>query len=316
MNAAARYVFGPVPSRRLGQSLGVDVIPRKLCTLNCIYCELGTTAHTTLKRAEYVSSTQVVAEIRSAITAGGIDHITFSGSGEPTLNSSLGAMIHDVKRLTDIPVAVITNGTLMFLEEVRNDLLAADVVLPSLDAATRAGFAAVNRPHQDLRLGTILRGMQQFRASYKGQIWMEIFLTRGVNDSEEELEMLRLVLERIRPDRIQLNTVVRPPAESSAQRVELHRLIQIKAFFGDSCEIIAAHTGSMLAPGRTVDPAVLVGMVARRPMTAEEIAAGTGMPSAEICRHLNSLEAGHRITSFMFDGKRYYRTEEIVPGRA
>jgi wyosine [tRNA(Phe)-imidazoG37] synthetase (radical SAM superfamily) len=183
----------------------------------------------------------------------------------------------------------------------------ADVVLPSLDAATTEGFALVNRPHPHLRIGSIVRGLQEFRREYRGAIWLEVFLARGMNDSDEELEALRMVLREIAPDKIQLNTVVRPPAEQMAQRVEMHRLLQIKAFLGSSCEIIVPHSGGVPPRQRRIDATAVVGMVARRPMTLEEIASGTGISRREVRNMLDRLEATDTVSSFVFDGKQYFR---------
>src|SRR5512135_2583332 len=169
------YIFGPVPSRRLGLSLGVDVIPKKVCTLDCVYCEVGATDKRALRRREYFPAEAIIAEVEGALAShANVDYISFSGSGEPTLNSKLGEIIRAVKAMTSIPVAVITNGTLFSLEDVRYDLIVADVVLPSLDAATQEVFEKIDRPHPQLRIETIIEGLREFRREYKGQLWLEI----------------------------------------------------------------------------------------------------------------------------------------------
>jgi len=303
-----QHVFGPVPSRRLGHSLGVDIIPRKLCTLDCIYCELGRTDKRALRRKVYVPPSEILPEIRSAVKAGGIDTITFSGSGEPTLNSSLGFMIHDVKSWTILPVAVITNGTLLFMPDVRKDLLEADLVLPSLNAATTAAFERTNRPHPRLRLDTILEGLRQFRFEYHGRFWLEIFLVEGVNDSKEDIAALKSAVARIRPDRIQLNTVVRPPSEPSAQRLSMKRMEEIREHFGDTCEIIPDWAAQ---PNDSADLPIhkdIVAMVSRRPMTATDIAASIRLPLAAIMKQLAFLEESGAVRLSFYGGEWYYRS--------
>jgi wyosine [tRNA(Phe)-imidazoG37] synthetase (radical SAM superfamily) len=232
-------VFGPKRSRRLGRSLAVDVIPRKTCPLDCVYCELGRTDHLTLERKEYVRADAVLEELREVLRnqEGEIDYITLSASGEPTLNSKLGEIIREIKRMTTIPVAVLTNGVLLFREDVRKDLLAADVVLPSLDAVSDHAFEAINRPHGRLDIEEVIDGLIAFRREFTGQIWLEILLVKGINDTPEELALLKSASERIGPDIIHLNTVVRPPAEGWARRVEVEDLRRIRRYFGPTCRV-------------------------------------------------------------------------------
>jgi len=302
---SAHYVFGPLPSRRLGRSLGIDIIPRKLCTLDCIYCELGPTDKRGLRRREYVSPAEVLPEIRGAVVTGGIDHITFSGSGEPTLNSALGSMIRSVKSFTHIPVAVITNGTLLFLEEVRKDLLEADVVLPSLDAATTPTFERMNNPHPGLRLHKILEGLKQFRREYRGTMLLEVFLALGVNDSDEELLALREAIAEIHPDKIQLNTVVRPPAFSSAVAVAWERLVEIRSLLGPTCEIIAP--GPVSGPAAMQpDTVALLETIQRRPMSVNEITAMFGTSEDRVLKWLEELEKTGILHPFQFHGTKFY----------
>lgn len=305
-----QHVFGPIPSRRLGRSLGVDVIPRKLCTLDCIYCELGKTDKRAMRRREYVSPSDVLPEIRTALQAGGIDTITFSGSGEPTLNSSLGFMIRDVKSRTTIPIAVITNGTLLFMPEVRKDLLEADLVLPSLNAATIPAFERTNRPHPGLALDRIIKGLQAFRTEFAGRIWLEIFLVSGINDSNEDLAALRSAISGIRPDRIQLNTVVRPPSEPFARRLSVERLQEIREYFGETCEVIPDRIATSDSTGlhSSLD---IVAMVSRRPMTAVDVAASLNLPIETIRNQLLLLEASRVVRPEFHEGEWYYRSAEL-----
>jgi wyosine [tRNA(Phe)-imidazoG37] synthetase (radical SAM superfamily) len=210
-----QYVFGPVPSRRLGRSLGVDPIPFKTCNWNCVYCQLGRTEPMTNDRKDYVPPTAVVAEVRRALRAHGdaVDWITFGGSGEPTLHASLGRMIRDVKRLTTVPVAVLTNGSLLDRRDVRGALLAADAVLPTLDAGCEAVYRRMNRPRGDLTFASLVEGLAAFRREYSGRLWIEVMLVRGLNDGARSLREIAAVLDRIGPDAVHVTTAVRPPAE-------------------------------------------------------------------------------------------------------
>lgn len=210
-------VYGPLPSRRLGQSLGVDPIPFKTCNFNCVYCQLGRTKPLTNTRRDFYPPAAILAEVEAALAAHGpgeIDYITFAGQGEPLLCASLGQLIRDIKRLSPIPVAVITNGSLLFEAEVRTELTAADVVLPSLNAADPETFRRINRPWPLLNVAGIIDGLVAFREIFSGQIWLEVMLIKGVNDTEPVLTTLAQAIRRIRPDQIHLNLPVRPPAET------------------------------------------------------------------------------------------------------
>lgn len=305
------HVYGPVPSRRLGRSLGVDVIPRKLCTLDCLFCELGPTDKRGLRRKEYVSPFVVTAEIKQALERDAIDTISFSGSGEPTLNSSLGIMLHSVKAMTEVPVAVLTNGTLLFLEEVRTDLMAADIVLPSLHAARVPAFNAVARPHPFLRLNTIIDGLRRFRRQYRGELWLEVVLLRGINDSDDEILALKEAVDLIGPDRIQLNTVVRPPASPRALPVPWEHLLDIRALFGNDCEIIAPRE-ILPAEGDGLDPAALVETLRRRPLSAREIAGIVGKSLPAVTRWLDGLIRKGHIESFLYQDTMFYRPQDKI----
>jgi len=215
-----KSVFGPIPSRRLGQSLGIDPIPLKTCNWNCVYCQLGRSRPMTNERKVYVDPSPIFAEVKAALEAhapGEIDWLTFVGSGEPTLNSGLGEMIRGVKAITDIPVAVITNGALLYLPEVRQDLLAADAVLPSLDAGSTELYKKINRPHPSVPFDRVIAGLVGFSQAYQGRLWVEIMMVHGVNDTELSLREIAKVLKQINPDEIHINQPIRPPAETWVQ---------------------------------------------------------------------------------------------------
>ena len=307
MAGEVRHIFGPVPSRRLGLSLGVDVIPMKVCTLDCTYCELGRTNRLTLTRREYVPEEETLRELDRVLNLGRqIDYITFSGSGEPTLNSRIGQMIRRVKTMTRIPVAVLTNGTLLYDEAVRRDLLAADVVLPSLDAVSPNVFRRINRPHGRLQLERIVDGLIRFRREYARQIWLEIMFVKGVNDDPREIERLRRVVGKIQPDKIQLNTVVRPPAEADAEPLDPDALAGIQEQFGARCEVIAAFRAPERGAYRGDIAEAILALTARRPVTVEDIAQSLGRHRNEISKYVSFLSSEGRLSNRWHEGRCFY----------
>jgi wyosine [tRNA(Phe)-imidazoG37] synthetase (radical SAM superfamily) len=311
MAGEVRHIFGPVPSRRLGFSLGVDVIPMKVCTLNCTYCELGRTNRLTLQRQEYVSKEETLRELGRVLNQGQqIDYITFSGSGEPSLNSKLGEMIRCVKEMTHIPVAVLTNGTLLYDEEVREDLMDADVVLPSLDAVSQDVFRRINRPHGHLKIERIIDGLTRFRQEYQKQIWLEMMFVKDVNDDLREIERLKKIVGRIQPDKIQLNTVVRPPAEPDVKPVDAKALVRIQKQFGNTCEVIVAFRAPERGAYRGDIEAAILALTARRPVTVEEIAQSLGRHRNEISKYVSFLSSEGQIDERRHDGRRFYVNAE------
>jgi wyosine [tRNA(Phe)-imidazoG37] synthetase (radical SAM superfamily) len=302
-----RFVYGPVPSRRLGYSLGVDILPHKTCTLDCIYCQLGSVGRTTCRRRAYFSVRAILAQIREALDSGRrIDTVTFSGSGEPTLNKNLGSLIRGIKRMSRIPVAVLTNGTLLARKDVRRELLAADLVIPSLDAAAEPLFRVVNRPHPSLRAARIVKGLAEFRKEFRGRIWLEVMMVKGVNDGPEALRDLKRAIVFIRPDRVQLNTVVRPPAEASAGPLTLPELRRIREILGDRTEVIAAFAKKRLARKAGPLESAVTAMVARRPVTADDIAASLGRHRDEVLKAAGRLLASGKIRSVRHGRKIFY----------
>ena len=263
------YIYGPVPSRRLGQSLGVDPIPFKTCNYNCVYCQLGRTRPVTNDRQDFFPREDILEEVRVALeihAQGEIDYITFVGQGEPTLCASLGWLIRQVKELTTIPVAVITNGALLSRQDVREELQAADVVMPTLDAADEVTFRRVNRPWPRLRIEEIIEGMVVFRETFTGQLWIEVMLVKGLNDTVEVLLSVRDALRRIRPEQVQINVPVRPPAEKWVEISDEEALMRAVAILGEAVKVIEPYEGSFDFSGfETVADAVLA-IIRRHPM--------------------------------------------------
>jgi len=294
-----KYLFGPVPSRRLGMSLGVDLVPHKVCSLNCVYCECGPTTELTLERKEYVSYDSVIKELDKYLFANPApDYITFSGAGEPTLNVRIGDVIKFIKnKYTDVSVAVLTNGSLFFKKEVRKELLSADLVLPSLDAASDSVFHKINRPCQSLNFKEHLKGLQEFRKEYKGKIWLEVLILPGYNDSESHLELLRRSFKKIQPDVIQLNTLDRPGAIENIRAATVNELQKIADFWGlENVVIVASPAGSRDKKTfrKDIESAILE-TISRRPCTLDDLSRGLGLKSDEINKHLKVLELNHKI---------------------
>ena len=307
-----RHIFGPVPSRRLGFSLGVDPVPLKTCTYNCVYCQLGRTNWMTLDREVYVPVDGILGELKRVLGEGRrIDYITFSGSGEPTLHVKIGEMIQEIKKMTSTPVAVLTNGSLLSLREVRSDLAVADLVIPSLDAVSEEIFRKVNRPHGRLDLQKILEGLRTFRREYAGQIWLEIMLVRGINDTPEEIERMRTVVSEIEPDRIQLNTVVRPPVEEIARPVPAEELRDIRSLFGDRCEVVAAFTRREQSAYKEDVEQAIATLVERRPVTVGDLSDSLGLHRNEVIKYIEVMEKEGRIQPALFGDDRYYEAVEM-----
>jgi len=304
-----KHLFGPVPSRRLGLSLGVDLVPHKVCTFDCVYCECGATTLQTLERREYVPANEVMAELDHFMSSQPRpDYITFSGSGEPTLNTAIGRIIEFLK--TDqraAPVAVLTNGSLLCQAQVRKDLMLADVVLPSLDAALLGTFQRIDRPLQEFDLERYIQGLVDFRREYRGKIWLEIMVLPGYNDNPQDLQMLKDAVLRIGPDRVQLNTLDRPGAVEGLRAASGDKLLEIVKSWGlDNVDIISA-TGSTPAAGRKDVQAAILEMISRRPCTAEDLQQVLGLKAMEAKKILAALEADGRVEAVRQGRGVFYR---------
>jgi len=294
-----KYLFGPVPSRRLGVSLGVDLVPHKVCSLNCIYCECGITTNLTIKRKEYVPYNDVVRELEHYFrNSPDPDYITFSGSGEPTLNSRIGEILHFIKTLKpDIPIAVLTNGTLLYQKQLRFELLEADVVLPSIDAALDTSFQKINRPFHELNIEQFIKGLQDFRNEYKGKIWLEVFILPGYNDDITNLIQLKTAFDRIHPDSIQLNTLDRPGAIADLRPANRDILQAVSDFWKlDNVEIIAsAPERKEIKSYRDDMESAVLETIHRRPCTVSDLAQIIGSHVNEVNKYLNVLEADGKV---------------------
>jgi wyosine [tRNA(Phe)-imidazoG37] synthetase (radical SAM superfamily) len=297
------YVFGPVPSRRLGQSLGVDPVPLKTCNWNCVYCQLGRTRPLTNGRKVFSPTEDILGEIRRALklyTAGRVDWVTFVGSGEPTLHSDLGWLIRQVKMLTNLPVAVITNGALLYLPEVRSDLAAADAVLPSLDAGNARLYRKINRPWPNLTFERLLGGLIAFRREYSGQLWVEIMLVKGLNDSVGALLEIAAALEKVRPDQVHVLLPIRPPAESWVQPSDKSGVRRAQDILGTVANVVipdsVSEAASLLVVNADDLELTILGIVARHPMQENELSAILSRwPPEEVHHTLNLLLAAGKV---------------------
>ena len=294
-----KYLFGPVPSRRLGMSLGVDLVPRKVCSLDCVYCEVGKTTKLTTDRQEYIKYDKVVEELAHYFKhSPDPDYITFSGSGEPTLNSRIGDVLQFIKKLKPhIPVAVLTNGTLLYDKQVRDELLNADLVLPSLDAATDQTFQKINKPASELTIENYIQGLVDFRKEFKGKIWLEIFILPDYNLSSKELIALEKTIIRIKPDSVQLDTLDRPGNVANlhpAGHNELQKIVDSWSL--KNVEIIAkAPERKNIQSYREDAATAILETISRRPCTIDDLMSILGMHINEINKYLDVLEAEHKI---------------------
>jgi wyosine [tRNA(Phe)-imidazoG37] synthetase (radical SAM superfamily) len=292
------YVFGPVPSRRLGQSLGIDTIPLKTCNWNCVYCQLGRSMPLTNERREYVLDENVFFELERALKAhadGGIDWVTFVGSGEPTMHIYLGDMIRRVKRMTPLPVAVITNGSLLYQPEVREELSVADAVLPTLDAGTSELYRRINRPHPQITFERLVDGLVAFRGEYCGKLWVEVMLVRGLNDTTEALEDIAKILEKVKPDAVHINLPTRPPVETWVQPTDDEGLLRAMSILGNIAKVVHPAEGIFDLSGFQNVVDAIVSIITRHPMRQDELEKTLAQWSTgQVSEALSELESSGR----------------------
>ena len=309
-----KYLFGPVPSRRLGMSLGVDLVPHKVCSLNCIYCECGRTTNLTLQRKEYIPYNDVVKELKNYMKNNPVpDYITFSGAGEPTLNSRIGDVLNFVKtNWPDIPVALLTNGSLFNHEQVRKEILKANLVLPSLDAASDSTFHKIDRPFHEINIEDYIQGLIDFRKEYKGKIWLEILILPDINDSIKDLQLLKDAIVKIDPDKVQLNTLDRPGTVNNlrpANKAELQQIVNFWNF--KNTEIIASvpERKDMKSYREDTETAILE-TISRRPCTLNDLSQILGIHINEINKYLGVLEDDGKIKTNRQERGVFYQSRD------
>jgi len=281
-------------------------VPFKTCSYDCIYCQLGRTTNKTVQRKEWVPLDEVVAELRTRLSSQP-DYITLSGSGEPTLYSRTGELIDRIKAMTDVPVAVLTNGSLLWQEAVCAQLLNADLVIPSLDAGDEAMFHAVNRPHKDISFERMLAGLIDFRREFRGQYWLEVVLLAGHNAIAAEVDKLVNCVRLIKPDRVQLNTATRPPAEDYAVTVERQHLNELAAMFDPPADVIADYRGVHQQREFAAGRECVLELLRRRPCSIDDIADGLGMHRNEVVKHIEELMTRNMLERQSISGRPYYR---------
>ena len=300
-----KHIFGPVPSRRLGRSLGVDLVPFKTCSYDCIYCQLGPTTNKTVERREWVPLDEVLAELKDKL-ATQPDYITLSGSGEPTLFSRLDELIAGIRSMTKVPIAVLTNGSLLWQENVLHQLMDAHLVIPSLDAGHASMFHTVNRPHESISFDRMLNGLIDFRQKYYGDYWLEVFLLAGHTAVDSELGKIAQCVRGIKPDRVQLNTATRPTAEDYAVMVDRKQLGDLAAQFEPLAEVIADYRGVHAQGEFQAGRESVLEMIQRRPCSLDDIANGLNMHRNAVVKYIEELDASGVLQKRYSAGKTFY----------
>ena len=306
-----KYIYGPVPSRRLGRSLGIDPIPSKACNFQCIYCQLGRTTDFTNVRQNYYPKNEIIAEIEEAvkINENKFDYITFVGSGEPTLYKDLKDLIIFAKSVSNKPVCVITNGSLMYQKEVSEALLLSDVVLPSLDAGDEILFKRINRPHPTLRYNDIIQGLINFKKKFSGKFWIEIMLMKGINDSKDSLSKIKNQLDLINPDRIDINVPIRPPTEDWVEIPDKNIISLLNAIFGEYNNINFPEIGKFGISSFDFEEE-LINIIERHPMRQEQILETFTSPNLErdeIKQRLKDLKLQNKIQKIIYHDQIYWK---------
>lgn len=312
-----QFVFGPVPSRRLGRSLGVDTVPYKTCTYDCVYCQLGPTTAKTMRREAFVPVETLLGEVRRRLKQRpGVDCITLSGSGEPTLYSELEPLIRGIRKQTNIPVAVLTNGSLLWDGQVRRAIGRADLVIPSLDAGNSRDFLRVNRPVEGIGFDAMVDGLRRFREFYRGRLWLEVFLLEGLTANQESVRAMAALARAIGPDKVQLNTVARPPVEACALAVPRARMLELAGLFAGGAEVIAEYAPPACGADSAGSQGDVLGLLRRRPCTLEGVAAGLAMHRNEAVKHLEHLAADGLVTIQENEGGIFYVAKDPAPDEA
>ena len=287
-----KYIYGPVPSRRLGRSLGVDLVPYKVCSYDCIYCQLGRTTRKTIQRREYNDSSLVLSEVKAFLKRNvEFDYLTLAGSGEPTLNAKIGEIISSVKSVTNVPVLVLSNGSMLWDEDVRYALKDADVIVPSMDAVSDDVFRVINRPDENLEITAVLDGLIEFSKSFSGEVYLEILFVKGVNDAKSEIEKMKGIIEKADIDKVHLNTVVRPPCERDAVLLDRAEMDEIKELLGTAVpvEVISDYSGHRVYYNETTEAEIL-SLLRRRPCRLIDLSSALGVHQNELIKYLTELK--------------------------
>lgn len=308
-----KYLFGPAPSRRLGRSLGINIVPAKICSLDCLYCEAGRTKTAVMQRKPYYKADDILKEFRENFNKfdGLCDIVTVTGAGEPTLNSELGKIITGIKEFTTKPCAILTNTTTIHIKEVYESLLKFDIVVPSLDAVTENIFKAVNLPENSIYIADIIAGLEKFSKEYKGKLFVEILFCKDINDSREHINHLIKVLENIKCSKVQLGTVHRPPAYSTANPISDEFLLEITKIFIKH-NIPAEVTGGFSSVYKSSASLNLLDLIPAllkmRPCTLLDMSGVFGKSESEIKKSIDYLICENKIKAEYYNSDIYYTT--------
>ncbi len=306
-----KYIYGPVPSRRLGKSLGIDPIPSKTCNYQCIYCQLGKTTNFTNIRKNYFPKKEIIAEMEKAIklNENKFDYITFVGSGEPTLYKDLKDLILRAKDLSKKPVCVITNGSLIHQKEVQNALMCSDVVLPSLDAGDEKSFLKINRPHPTINFEKLIQGFIDFKKGFSGKFWIEVMLMKGINDTKEELLKIKEKLDLIKPDRIDINVPIRPPVEKWVKIPDKNIISDLNVIFDNYTNINFPEEGVFRIYSYDFDKEVL-SILERHPMRQAQIIesfSSSSFDEDKIISNLKKLKSEKKIKEILYNKQIFWK---------
>ena len=306
-----KFIFGPVPSRRLGLSLGVDIVPRKHCTLNCVYCEAGKTTDVTLQRQSFYEVSDIIEEFSAEYekVRDNLDVVTVTGCGEPGLNSDLGEIIRRIKEISVHPVAILTNSTLLTEADVSEQMLELDIAVPSIDAASQEVFQKIDQPHRNLKIADINQSLIEFTMRFGGKVYLELLLVKGINDTDEELSKIADVVNRCTYNTLQLNTVHRPPAFSGYEGLSEAELLDVFLFMkkkGVKVESISAFSKSIGAAFSKSLPEAVVRLLTMRPCTKGEMGAVFGESTARIDEVLEELRAKYPVSVYTHEKNEFY----------
>jgi len=293
-----KTIYGPVPSRRLGISLGVDIIPHKICSFNCVYCECGRNTLLTTERKDFVPIELVISEIDDYLSKNPApDYISISGSGEPTLHLRLGKLLSEIKnKFPNIKLALLTNSSLLNIKEIREEIYPVDLVLPSLDAATDEAFRKIDRPFVAIKLEEIIEGIASLVKEMKSiskekQIWLEVFIIENINTDEKNIEALKKALKYIKPDKVQLNTLDRPGTEDWVKAASIKTLEFIREQLNlPNVEIITKFKYRDEIKHYRIDiENTIIETLRRRPLRLEDISEVLGISKEEIQKYIDIL---------------------------
>lgn len=302
-----KYVYGPVPSRRLGISLGISPIPKKTCNYSCIYCQLGRTDKMTNTRQMFFEVDEIVTEFEEFLRKSiAFDVVTIVGEGEPTLYLGLGDLICEIKKRTEKTVAVITNGALLCDSKLRAELNSADLVLPTLDAYDEKSFRKINRPHGTIQFDQVRDGLKIFSDEYKGQLWIEIMLIADMNDDDEALFKLNDILKALKYDQVYINTPIRPPSESYVKVISQEKMLRaIEILGGISIDLLVSDGFKSEIMD---DYAAIISIIKRHPMNQFEIENFIRTRACgDIGEIFNTLKQDRLVTMITYKGYEVFR---------